>query len=117
MPGISVHVIDVALGRPASGMFVEVHVLDGDVRKVVGTGVVSDKGTLDHPMNAGEGVVAGVHEVLLHCGAYFRLLGQVKDNPAFQEIVPLRFTVLDAREHYHLPVKISPWGLSVWRGS
>ena len=59
---------------------------------------------------------AGV-SMLLHAGDYFRSVGAVSDNPAFQEIVPLRFTVLDLSEHYHLPVKITPWGLSVWRGA
>jgi len=117
MPGISIHVVDVALGRPAAGMFVEVHAVRDEVRRVVGTGVIGDNGTLAHAMNAGDGVGAGTHEVLLHAGEYFRFVGQVKDKPAFQEIVPLRFTVLDPNDHYHLPVKISPWGISVWRGA
>jgi 5-hydroxyisourate hydrolase len=117
MPGISIHVVDVARGKPAAGMAIEVHALDGDRRRVVGTGVVGANGVFAHPMNAGEGIVGGVHEVLLHAGDYFRGDGQVADNPAFQEIVPLRFTVLDTRDHYHLPVKITPWGLSVWRGA
>jgi len=117
MPGISIHVVDVARGKPAAGMFVEVHALDGDDRRVVATGCVGDNGSLDHAMNTGEGVTAGAHEVVLHAGEYFRFVGQVTDKPAFQEIVPLRFTVLDAHEHYHLPIKISPWGISVWRGS
>lgn len=109
--------VDVARGKPAAGMFVEVHAINGDDRRVVGTGCIGDNGALEHPMNAGEGVAAGTHEVLLHAGEYFRFDGQVKEKPAFQEIVPLRFTVLDAQEHYHLPVKISPWGFSVWRGA
>ena len=117
MPGISIHVVDVARGRPASGMFVEVHALVDDVRRGVGTGVVGDDGAFRHPMNAGEGVTAGVYEALLHVGEYFRRTRLISDNPAFQEIVPLRFTVVDASEHYHLPVKITPWGLSVWRGA
>jgi 5-hydroxyisourate hydrolase len=117
MPGISIHVVDVALGKPAAGMFVEVHAINNEVRRVVGTGVVGETGALEHPMNNGEGVAAGTHEVLLHAGEYFRFVGQVTEKPAFQEIVPLRFTVLDAGEHYHLPVKISPWGISVWRGA
>ena len=117
MPGISIHVVDVARGKPATGMFVEVHALDDDIRRVVGTGCIGDDGTFSHPMNAGAGVQGGVHEVLLHAGDYFRLVGLVRDKPAFQETVPLRFTVIDVYEHYHLPVKITPWGLSVWRGA
>ncbi len=117
MPGISIHVVDVALGKAAAGMFVEVHAVDGDNRRVVGTGCVGDNGAFAHPMNTGEGVATGTHEVLLHAGEYFRFVGQVADKPAFQEIVPVRFTVLDLDDHYHLPVKISPWGIAVWRGA
>ncbi|MFO1413956.1 MAG: hydroxyisourate hydrolase [Burkholderiales bacterium] len=116
MPGISVHVVDVARGQPAAGMFVEVVALDGDDRRVVGTGCVGENGAFTHPMNTGEGVRAGAHEVLLHAGEFFRLAGHIRDKPAFLEIVALRFNVLDAFEHYHLPVKITPWGYSVWRG-
>lgn len=117
MPGISIHVVDVARGKPAAGMRVEVHALDGEIRRLVGSGRIGDAGALAHPMSTGAGVSVGVHEVLLHAGDYFRSVGLVADNPAFQEVVPLRFTVLDVREHYHLPVKITPWGLSVWRGA
>jgi len=88
VPGISIHVVDVARGKPASGMFVEVHALDDDIRRVVGTGCIGDDGTFSHQMNAGAGVQGGVHEVLLHAGDYFRLVGLVRDKPAFQEIVP-----------------------------
>ena len=116
MPGISLHVVDVARGQPASGMFVEVHALDGDDRRVVGTGCVGDSGAFVHPMNDGQGVPAGAYEALLHAGEYFRFMGHISEKPAFQEIVTLRFNVLDANEHYHLPVKITPWGFSVWRG-
>jgi 5-hydroxyisourate hydrolase len=89
MPGISIHVVDVALGKPASGMFVEVHALNGEIRRVVGTGVVGDNGALEHPMNGGDGVAAGCHEVLLHAGEYFRVHGtrqrqaRVPGNRAF----------------------------------
>jgi 5-hydroxyisourate hydrolase len=117
VPGISIHVVDVARGRPAAGMLVEVHALDGSVRRLVGSGQVGDDGVVKHAMNAGTGVEVGVHEVLLHAGDYFRAVGAIGDKPAFQEIVALRFTVLDLREHYHLPVKMTPWGLSVWRGA
>lgn len=117
MPGISIHVVDVSRGLPAVGMRVEVRALDGDVVGTVGEGIIGANGTLAHPMNAGTGVARGVHEALLHAGDYFRASGQVTDAPAFQEIVVLRFTVLNAADHYHLPVKITPWGLSVWRGA
>ena len=116
MPGISIHVVDVAFGKPAAGMFVEVHALDGDNRRVVGTGCIGDNGAFEHPMNAGEGVAAGTHEVLLHAGEYFRFVGQVSDKPAFQELVPLRFTCW-TRRALSPAGQDSPWGISVWRGA
>jgi 5-hydroxyisourate hydrolase len=117
MPGISIHVVDVSRGLPALGLHVEVRALDGDVARAVGEGVIGTNGTFAHPMNDGTGVTRGIHEALLHAGDYFRASGQVTDQPAFQEVVVLRFTVLDPADHYHLPVKITPWGLSVWRGA
>jgi len=117
MPGISIHVVDVSRGQPAAGMFVEVRALDGDVTRPVGEGVIGGNGTFEHPMNTGTGVAQGAHEAVLYAGAYFRASGQVTDKPAFQEVVVVRFTVLDATQHYHLPIKITPWGLSVWRGA
>ena len=111
MPGISIHVIDVSRGLPARGLRVQVRALEGDVAHAVGEGVIGSNGTFAHPMNAGTGIGRGVHEALLHAGDYFRASGQLSDAPAFQEIVILRFTVLDPAEHYHLPVKITPWGL------
>lgn len=117
MPGISIHVVDVARGKPAAGMRVDVYAVAGHDRCLVGGGSVGPGGVVEHAMNAGEGVAAGTHEVLLHAGDYFRDTGLITDRPAFQEIVALRFTVLDVNEHYHLPVKLTPWGLSVWRGA
>ncbi len=68
-------------------------------------------------MTQGTGVQRGTHEVLLHAAEYYRAAGLLAaDAPAFLDVIASRFTVGDLQEHYHLPFKVSPWGLSVWRG-
>ena len=118
MPGISIHVIDVTRGEPARGMAVVVHrIADDGARGRAGGGAVGEAGLLDDAaLGRGDGVVAGQYEVELQAGAYYRAHGLGDGPPAFQETVVYRFHLADPAEHVHLPVKLSPWGLSVWRG-
>jgi 5-hydroxyisourate hydrolase len=115
VPGISIHVVDVTRGVPARGMRVDVRRDDAD-RRLVGEGTIGDEGVLVHAMNDGSGVTLGPHVVAFHVGDYYRSLGVEIGNPAFLEVALFRFTVTDVAEHYHLPVKLSAWGLSIWRG-
>jgi 5-hydroxyisourate hydrolase len=117
MPGISIHVVDVTRGEPALGMHVRVAAGDGPLRRDVGGGTVGESGLVDDPaMIRGDGIVAGQIEVVLAAGDFYRALGTIGPGPAFQESVVYRFQLVDAAEHVHLPIKLSPWGLSVWRG-
>ena len=117
MPGISIHVVDVSRGLPARGMAVEVLRIDGERAVRVGGGTVTDSGNIDDAgLAAGDGVTAGVHEARLAAGPWFRASGAVTEDPAFLETVVFRFVVTQPQEHYHLPIKLTPWGLSVWRG-
>ena len=114
--GISVHAVDVARGRPAQGMQVDIYDLAG-VRKVIASGKLGGSGALDHPVTHGEGVKAGAHEVVFHVGDYLRATGAPTSTPPFLDLVPFRFTIADAAQHYHLPFKFTPWGFSLFRGS
>ena len=116
MPGISIHVVDVTRGVPARGMRVELHRVDASGGQLIAHGEIGSDGTMAHAVNKGAGVVSGRHDVHLHVGDYYRALDVDVGNPAFQEVAVFSFTVGDVAEHYHLPVKLSPFGLSVWRG-
>ena len=72
-------------------------------------------GTFDHPVTRGEGVEAGLHEVLFHLGDFYA--GTKDPPPRFLEVVPFRFRVFDPALHYHLPIKFTPWGFSLYRGA
>jgi 5-hydroxyisourate hydrolase len=116
MSGISIHVVDVVSGRPARGMRVEVFREAEGQRRELATGTIDADGLLQHPIVHGESVTTGAYVVAMHAGEYFRAQELDVGQPAFQEVALFRFVIGDATQHYHLPVKLSPWGLSIWRG-
>lgn len=118
MPGISVHVVDVSSGAPARGMRVAVHRIAADgARRPVGGGTIGDGGLLgDAALGRGDALEPGTYEVTLAAGDWYRAHGQDVGAPAFQENVVYRFEWVDVAPHLHLPFKLSPWGVSVWRG-
>jgi 5-hydroxyisourate hydrolase len=106
--GISIHVYDVSRGVPAAGLHVEVRGPDG---KLLVDGRTAGAGTLDAPTP-----LTGFYEALFHIGDWYRAHGVPVSNPAFLEVVPYRFGVADLAQHYHLPLKMTPWGFSLFRG-
>src|SRR5262245_55038258 len=89
--GISVHAVDVAHGRPAQGLQVEIFALAPE-RRLIAAGVLTAAGTLDHPVARGDGVAAGVHEVVFQVGRYLAATGAPAEAP-FLDVVPFRFTI------------------------
>ncbi|WP_422000608.1 hydroxyisourate hydrolase [Reyranella sp.] len=108
MPGISIHAYDVSRGLPAAGLRIEVRGPDGTLLVDGGTAA---PGTLDAPTP-----VVGIYEAVFHIGDWYRAQGVVVPSPAFLETVPYRFGVADLAQHYHLPLKMTPWGFSLFRG-
>jgi len=108
LSGISIHVFDVSRGIPAVGLRVEMKAPDG-ARLL--DGLVSPHGTLDCATPA-----TGLYEAVFHIGDWYRAQGVAVPVPAFLEAVPFRFGVADLAQHYHLPLKMTPWGLSLFRG-
>jgi 5-hydroxyisourate hydrolase len=118
MPGISIHVVDVSRGAPARGMAVEVFRTGTDgTRRRVGGGRVGDGGLVqDLATGRGDGIDAATYEIELAAGPWFRAEGVDVGTPAFQERIVYRFELVDPAQHLHLPFKLTPWGVSVWRG-
>ena len=128
MPGIPIHVVDVTRREPARGMTVSVQGLDtaggsagGSAGRVdggtVGAGTVGETGTVgDAALIRGDGLAAASFDLFPRAGECDRMLGLVGPAPPFQKTVVCRFALADPPEHVHLPIMLSPWGLSVWRG-
>lgn len=113
--GISVHVMDVVRGVPAQGLKVEIRRL-GDAPEVIATGTINGKGGMEHPVSAGAGVVQGLYEAVFYVGDFYRDRGDPIPDIPFLDIAPFRFGISDVAQHYHLPMKVSPWGFSIFRG-
>jgi 5-hydroxyisourate hydrolase len=113
--GISVHAVDIAHHCPGSGLRVEVHRLAEDgSRELLADDRLDPDGVLSQPIGEGAGIATGIYEVLLHIGAFFAGSDMPPTLPA--EVMPFRFRVFDPDLHYHLPIKFTPWGFSLYRG-
>ena len=117
MGRLTTHVLDTATGRPAAGVRVELHRIDGSVRQPVSEAVTNTDGRCDGPILEGDAFIAGVYELTFHAGAYFDALGLDLPEPKFLDTVPIRFGIADTDQHYHVPLLISPFACSTYRGS
>ena len=114
MGKLTTHVLDTANGRPAKGVRIELFMNGGGAGwKLIAEAVTNADGRVDGPILEGSAFAAGVYEMIFHVGDYFQLGGA----PDFLNQVPVRFGISDAAEHYHVPLLISPFGYSTYRGS
>ena len=88
----------------------------GNAPHEIGTGVTNSDGRLDKPLLDGAAFAKGTYEIVFHVGDYFRAAGVALPNPPFLDVVPLRFGVAEDT-HYHVPLLVSPFGYSTYRGS
>ncbi|ANG64739.1 hydroxyisourate hydrolase [Marinobacterium aestuarii] len=114
---LTTHVLDAAHGRPGNEIRIDLYRIKGQERELVLTTVTNDDGRCDSPVLEGDAFVAGVYELLFHAGDYYRALGVEMPEPAFLDQVVLRFGISAEDDHYHVPLLISPYSYSTYRGS
>lgn len=117
MGRLSTHVLDTANGRPARGVAVELFALGGENRRLMAAAVTNADGRTDAPLMAGDIFRTGVYELVFHIGDYFRAQGTLIADLPFLDIVPIRFSIAEPDGHYHVPLLVSPWSYSTYRGS
>jgi len=117
MGRLSTHVLDTANGRPARGVAVELFALDGEARRSVARTVTNADGRTDAPLLTSESFRTGTYELVFQVGAYFRAAGTTTADPPFLDVVPIRFSIAEPDGHYHVPLLVSPWSYSTYRGS
>jgi len=118
MARLSTHVLDTMNGRPAAGVKIALYRLDGETRSLVKEVVTNADGRTDSPLLTGEEYKTGQYELVFRIGDYFRSIGGATlPQPAFLDVVPLRFGIAEADGHYHVPLLASPWSYSTYRGS
>ncbi|UYN97826.1 MAG: hydroxyisourate hydrolase [Enhydrobacter sp.] len=114
---LSTHVLDIHAGRPAAGMAIELYEGVGERWHRIASAVTNADGRTDRPLIAGRPVPIGRYELRFAVGDHFRSRGIERGDPSFLDIVPLRFSVAEPEEHYHVPLLCTPWSYSTYRGS
>lgn len=113
---LTTHVLDTACGRPASGLSIALYRIEGERRTHLKTAVTNSDGRCDGPLIEKGDFALGEYELLFSVGDYLRANGNDFPKPAFLETVPVRFAMSEA-VHYHVPLLVSPYGYSTYRGS
>ena len=115
MGKLTTHVLDTAHGRPGSGIGVKLFSMENG-RHLVASATTNDDGRTDEALLSGDTFLAGTYELEFSVGEYFRSGGAATAEPPFLDDVVIRVT-LQSGENYHVPLLISPWGYSTYRGS
>ncbi len=113
---LTTHVLDTARGCPAQGLKIELFAIKGDTRTHLNTLVTNDDGRTDEQILPADQFSTGTYELVFHAGAYLDASGTPPEDPRFLDIIPIRFGMSEA-SHYHVPLLLSPFGYSTYRGS
>ncbi len=114
---LTTHVLDTARGKPAAGLAVELARIERDGESVVRQELTNADGRLDRPLLSGPEMAAGLWRLSFSAGEYFLASGQRLSAPAFLDVVPIRFAIDNPEQHYHVPLLLTPWSYSTYRGS
>lgn len=117
MPGyLTTHVLDTARGCPASGLKIELFRVDGETKTHLKTLSTNDDGRTDEQILPETAFKTGTYELVFHAGDYLDAIGTPPESPRFLDVIPLRFGMSE-ESHYHVPLLLSPFGYSTYRGS
>jgi 5-hydroxyisourate hydrolase len=108
---LSTHVLDTAQGRPAAGLRIQLWRIEPDNRQLLKEVVTNQDGRTDAPLLVGDDLELGVYELVFEVGSYFG------NEAGFLGDVPVRFRILNPADNYHVPLLVSPWSYTTYRGS
>jgi len=113
---LTTHVLDTARGCPAAGLEIELFRVEGETRTKLKTVVTNEDGRTDEQILPEQDFQLGEYELVFHCGAYLDACNVPAENPRFLNIIPIRFGISE-HAHYHVPLLVSPFSYSTYRGS
>ena len=114
---LSTHILDTARGCPAEGVRIELFRLSGASIELIRTLTSNEDGRTNELVMPADEFAFGSYQLLFHAGAYLDRAGQAGTEPRFLDEIPIRFGVSDPDAHYHVPLLLSPFGYSTYRGS
>lgn len=113
---LTTHVLDTARGCPAADMQIDLYAINGEARTHLRTLHTNSDGRTDSQILPSEDFATGEYELVFHAGAYLDAIGTPPEDPRFLNIIPIRFGMSE-QAHYHVPLLLSPFGYSTYRGS
>jgi 5-hydroxyisourate hydrolase len=116
MGQLTTHVLDISAGKPAAAMRIEVHELTGAAHTLLVSAATGRDGRCAAPLLAGAAFRAGRYAITFYLAEYFRAGGLALPEPAFIEDAVIRIGIAHPEQHYHVPLLVSPWSYSVYRG-
>jgi 2-oxo-4-hydroxy-4-carboxy-5-ureidoimidazoline decarboxylase len=114
---LSTHVLDTLSGKPAAGVKIELYEVGASASSKLLETVTNADGRTDKPLLGGAPLRMGTYEIRFHVGAYYAKAGVKLPQPAFLDVVPVRFAIAEPEGHYHVPLLVTPWSYSTYRGS
>lgn len=117
MGKLSTHVLDVAQGKPGVGIAVELYAVNGTQKTLLRSMITNQDGRCDKPLLQGDDMRAGQYELVFAAGDYFAAQGVPLSQPRFLDRVTIAFGIADPAQDYHVPLVVSPWAYSTYRGS
>lgn len=114
---LTTHVLDTARGCPAIGIKIALFKLENDEKVFLTNSITNSDGRLPKPILEGDNFVEGTYELMFHVGAYICEHFKIDSATAFLKEIPIRFLIGNREEHYHVPLLLSPFGFSSYRGS
>ena len=116
MTKLTTHVLDVYSGKPGNGVKVELYYLKNNDRKKIKSIILNNDGRAEEPLIEGVNFIEGKYEIVFFIGDYFKKTINSKKIPFLDDII-IRFGISNSKEHYHIPLLVSPWSYSTYRGS
>lgn len=117
MGKLSTHVLDTMHGRAAAGMYFELYRIEGEERTLLRQLHTNEDGRCERALLSEEEMQTGVYELIFHAGDYFSTQGVHLPEPCFIDQVVLRFGITSSEQNYHVPLILTPWSYSTYRGS
>jgi 5-hydroxyisourate hydrolase len=117
MGKLSTHVLDITSGKPGAGVALSLYAIEQGQRRLLRQTVTNEDGRCDAPLLAGDELHAGKYELVFGAGDYFAAQGVQVPQPRFIDEVVIAFGVADPSQNYHVPLVVSPWAYSTYRGS
>ena len=114
---LTTHVLDTATGQPAEVLRIVLYAVNGNSHRKIAEALTNNDGRTDAPILPANKFETGTYELVFFAGDYLRSTGQAGAEPLFLDQIPIRFGMSDPDAHYHVPLLLSPYGYSTYRGS